>query len=51
MTLSFFLLMARRIVRLSEAEAGQLAADLHDLLLIDHNTVCDIDNMGHLGVL
>ena len=42
---------AAHIISLPEAEAGQLAADLHDLLLIDYNTVGDIDNVSHLGRL
>ena len=39
---------AADVISLAEAEAGQLAADLHDLLLIDDNAVRDIDDVRHL---
>ena len=39
---------AADVISLAEAEAGQLAADLHDLLLIDNNAVRDIDDVRHL---
>ena len=39
---------AAHIVGLAIAEARELTADLHDLFLINHNTVGHINNMCHL---